>query len=67
MKDNEVILESRKGLKFQNFKLLKEELNSFILSTLKNKEFEDLKLIYRPHPWRQASQLINFKGLNKIA
>jgi hypothetical protein len=26
MKDNEVILESRKGLKFQNFKLLKEEL-----------------------------------------
>ena len=32
----------------------------------KNKEFEDLKLIYRPHPWRQASQLINFKGLNKI-
>jgi DNA ligase-1 len=26
MKDNEVILESRKGIKFQNFKLLKEEL-----------------------------------------
>lgn len=32
----------------------------------KNKQFKDLKLIYRPHPWRQASQLINFQGLNKI-
>jgi hypothetical protein len=32
----------------------------------KNKQFKDLKLIYRPHPWRQARQLINFQGLNKI-
>jgi hypothetical protein len=32
----------------------------------KNKEFKHFKLIYRPHPWRQASQLINFQGLNKI-
>jgi hypothetical protein len=31
-----------------------------------NKEFKDLKLIYRPHPWRQYNQQINFKELNNI-